>query len=171
MAFFKMNPLIFRKEDASSCLVPDKTWADIIDKPDMFEQLADRVLSMVAAADKVQLLDRNTAFRIVKETINDVIVSPLTSSQGENNSASSSPDSSQTDRTSTNVVFADAFWDEIGNSEEFAEKMKAAIEKAYGMKQRIAENTMLSDDSTLQDVKNLVNSAVLNPLQGADKGE
>ena len=166
-----MNPLVFRKEDASSCLVPDKTWADIIDKPDMFEQLADRVLSMAEAADKVQLLDRNTVFRIVKETINDVIIKPLIPSQGENNSASGSTGSAQTNRTSTNVVFADAFWDEIGDSEEFAEKMKAAIEKAYVMKQRIAENSPLPDSATLQDVKNLVNTAVLNPLQGADKGE
>ena len=168
-----MHPLIFRKEDASSCLVPDKTWDDIIGKPDLFEVIADRILEMADEANKVQLLSRGASLKTVKRVINkvllDILKVPLPKAATDDSSTDDS-DSEQTNET-RNVVYADAFWDEIGDTSEFSVKLKSAIEKAYVMRQRIEQSSPLTDASSLQDVKNLVNTAVLNPLQGADKGE
>lgn len=168
-----MNPLIFRKEDASSCLVPDKTWDDIIGKPDLFEVIADRILEMSEEADKVQLLSRGSSLKTVKQVINKVLLDILKvpiQNVDAGDSDTDDSDSEQTDETK-NVVYADAFWDEIGDTSEFSVKLKSAIDKAYVMKQRIGQSSPLTDASTLQDTKNLVNTAILNPLQGADKGE
>lgn len=157
-----MNPLVFSKKPASSCLVPEKTWDEVIGKPELFEQMARRVYEMAEAAGKVELLKRSSSLRTVKEVVKSVLLDPLEPSL---------EDVAPGPKHVKGNVLADAFWDEIDASDDFWHRVKDYITEASVMKQRIAENTMLSDGSTLQDVKNLINSAVLNPLQGADKGE
>ena len=45
-----MDPAIFRKGDATSVLVVDKSWNDIIDKPDFFDEK--KVEEIVDAAEE-----------------------------------------------------------------------------------------------------------------------
>ena len=45
-----MDPRIFRKGDASSVLVPEKTWGEVLDKPANLEAVAARVVMILEAA-------------------------------------------------------------------------------------------------------------------------
>ena len=162
-----MNPLIFKKELASSCLVPNKTWDDVIGKPDMFYEMAQRILAMANEAAKVETLSRTTTLKIVKKVIKDVIIDPLTERLQQEDGNTTESDDSNSDRE---IVYADAFWDEIGSVKDFSHNLREAIDKAYVMKKRINENEPLTDSSTLQETKNLINTAILNPLQGTDNG-
>ena len=160
-----MDPNIFRKEDADSCLVVEKSWNDIIDKPDFFDELVQRLVLMTKGAeDYPDLLMKSTTFRVVKEAINDILLVPL---------------QKQLDITNINVertpnsILADAFWDEIIKPNELWDGIKEAIEKSYAMKQQIekGEHTALTDSSTLQDVKNTMNDTVIKPLLGIEDDE
>lgn len=157
MAFFTMNPAIFRKTDAPSILVVDKSWEQVLDKPDFFNELAERIVDMTTAANEIGELTGRTTLRGVKEAINEILMKPLTK---------------MTEHESINVerqegsVLVDAQWDEIIKSDEMWEKLKPAIEKAYEMKKRIEEASPLTNKTTLQQTKDVLNTAVIKPLTG-----
>ena len=65
-----------------------------------------------------------------------------------------------------NTILVDAFWDEISQNDNAYDHLKEAIEKAYAMKKRINAMSPLSDAASLQDTKNTMNKAVLEPLRG-----
>lgn len=157
MAFFTMNPAIFRKTDSPSILVVEKSWEQVLDKPDFFNELAERIVDMTTAANEIGELTGRTLLSGVKEAINEILMKPLTK---------------MTEHESYNVkrqegsVLVDAQWDEIIKSDEMWEKLKPAIEKAYEMKKRIEESSPLTNKSNLQQTKDVLNTAVIKPLIG-----
>ena len=153
-----MDPKIFKKEDAPSCLVVGKSWDEILNKPDFFEELGVRIVNMADKAGKVGELTSESTFSFVKSAINSVLLEPL---QAEVEKEGVPPT-----RSSDDSILADAFWDEISNDSKVLKKLKSAIEKAYAMKKRITARTPLTDDSTLTDLKNTMNDTILDPLQG-----
>ena len=157
-----MDPAIFRKGDASSVLVVDKTWNDVIDKPDFFDELAERIVKMSDNAKDFGLRLKSTTFGRFKEAINSVLMDPLLEPlDHESHDVVRTPGS----------VLVDAFWDEIIKPDGMWEKLKGAIEKAYMMKEKIAERLPLNASSTLQETKDTFNDTVMKPLLGINEDE
>lgn len=154
-----MDPAIFRKGDAPSVLVVDKSWNDIIDKPDFFDELAERIVKMSDAAESIGQMIKSTTFMQFKRAINAVLMEPLL--------ASVEHDGHNVDRK-TGSVLADAFWDEIKKPDDVWEKLQAALAKAYEMKLRIAENRPLTESDTLMQSKNVFNDTIMKPLLGIE---
>lgn len=157
-----MDPAIFRKGDASSVLVVDKTWNDIIDKPDFFDELAERIVMMSDAAADVGLMLKSTTFIKFKAAINKILAEPLlaeVSSGGAN--VVKKPDS----------VLVDALWDEIVVPDAVWGKLRSAIEKAYDMKSRIDENRPFANSDTLIQTTEKFNETVVKPLLGINEDE
>ena len=157
-----MDPAIFRKGDASSVLVVDKSWNNIIDKPDFFDELAERIVKMSDAADSIGIMTKATTLRQFKDAINAVLMEPLL--------ATVEHDGHNVVRKQGSVL-VDAFWDEIIKPDDVWEKLKAAIEKAYDMKVRIGECKPLKDSDTLMRSKETFNDAVMKPLLGINEDE
>lgn len=158
-----MDPNVFRKGNASSCLVVDKTWDDIINKPDFFDELVDRVVGMMkGAADFGGQILKTTTFREFKEAINKILLVPLQ----YNFHSEEKPESKK-----PNTVLADAFWDEIPQIEEKWAKFKDAIGRAYNMKVRIGEHAPLTAKDTLQTTKDNFNDTVVKPMLGINEDE
>ena len=152
---------MFRKGDASSCLVVESPWEDILDKPFLFDEMKERVLMMVEAAKEQGLLTRADTLRAVKNAINSVLIRPL-----------------QTDIETTptvpveheGYVKADAFWDEIP---DVPKDLKEALDRLFQMKTQIDDHigNQLDDKSTLMDTKTTVNKTVLMPLNDINEDE
>lgn len=157
-----MDPAIFRKGDASSVLVVDKSWNDIIDKPDFFDELAERIVKMSDAAKSIGLMLNSTTFRQFKEAINEILMNPLLSSvEHDGNNVVQKP----------GTVLADAFWDEIEKPDDVWAKLRDAIAKAYGMKEKIAERSPLTRSDTLLQAKTTFNDTIVKPLLGINDDE
>ena len=157
-----MDPNVFRKEDAPSILVIEKPWKDVFDKPNQFDEVAKRVIDMMKAAIEAYnsggLLTRPDTLRRLRDIVNSVIITPLTTEYKEEHSEpAKDPDS----------IFVDAFWEEIpGIPPELTEALKRLLK----MKEKIDDNVgnKLDNKSTLMDAKELVNETVLEPLNGID---
>ena len=152
-----MDPNIFKKEDAESCLVVNKKWNQILNKPDFFTEVGKRIANMTEEAEKFGELTRESTIKFVKAAINKVLLGPL---QEEMDESIGNP------TRGNNTILVDAFWDEISQNDIAYDNLKEAIEKAYAMKKRIDQMSPLSEDSTLQDTKTTMNNAVLEPLRG-----
>lgn len=152
-----MDPNIFKKEDAESCLVVNKSWDQILNKPDFFTELGKRIVNMTEEAEKVGELTRESTLKFVKAAINKVLLGPL---QEEMDESIGNP------TRGNNTILVDAFWDEISQNDTAYDHLKESIEKAYAMKKRIDQMSPLSGGSTLQDTKTTMNKAVLEPLRG-----
>ena len=153
-----MDPNIFKKEDAPSCLVVGKSWNEILNKPDFFTELGERIVKMADNAEKVGELTSESTFSFVKAAINSVLLEPL---QEEIETGSETQPTA-----SENTILADAFWDEISNDDKVLSKLKSSIEKAYAMKKRIEASQPLTDGSSLNDLKSTMNYNALEPLRG-----
>lgn len=157
-----MNPAIFRKGDAPSVLVIDKSWNDIIDKPDFFDELAERIVKMSDAAESIGLMLKSTTFHQFKEAINAILMNPLLSSvEHDGNNVVQKP----------GTVLADAFWDEIEKPDAVWAKLRDAIAKAYGMKEKIAERSPLTGADILLQAKTTFNDTIVKPLLGINDDE
>ncbi|MBO6031942.1 MAG: hypothetical protein J6Q22_10915 [Prevotella sp.] len=160
-----MDPNIFKKEDAPSCLDVGKSWDEILNKPDFFEELGIRVVRMADEAEKVGELTRESTLAFVKAAINSVILEPLRDDVNIGQGASSE----ETEKDES--ILADAFWDEISNDNKILKRLKSAIEKAYAMKKRIDASIPLSAGASLTDLKDTMNTTVLEPLRGVVEEE
>lgn len=152
-----MNPAIFRKGDAPSVLVVDKSWDDIIDKPDFFDELAERIVKMADAAGSIGLMKKATTFSKFKEAINTVLMDSLLATVEQEGTNPVRKDGS---------VLVDAFWDEIIKPNDVLDKLQVAITRAYEMKLRIEESSPLKSSDTLMKSKDTFNETVLKPLLG-----
>ena len=152
-----MEPNVFRKWDAPSVLVPDKSWEEILDKPDMLDRAEACILAMLEASEDTDLLTRKDTLRILKNVINKVLLNPLATQQGV----------STTPLTGTkDTIKVDAFWDEI---EGVPENLKRALANIVIMLEAIKVHEPLTDKSTLMDTKDTVNDTVLKPLKGINE--
>ena len=159
-----MSSNTFRKGDASSCLVVGKSWNEIINKPDFYDELAVRIVKMLTAAESLGILRRPDTFTAVKETINKVLLEPLR----KNLSDLPISESSHT----KGYILADAFWDEILSAGGVdLTRLKLALERAGAMRTAINEHAPLGVKDTLQDVKTNFNDTVLKPLLGINEDE
>lgn len=155
-----MNPNVFRKGDAPSCLVVDASWEDVINQPAFFTELAVRIVGMTDEAEKIGLLRKATTLGKTKEAINSILLEPLR----EDTETSETPVLRK-----PNTILVDAFWDEIKKSGHTWEKFTEALQKAADMRARILEGQPLSNSATLQDVKDEFNNTIVKPLTGIEK--
>lgn len=162
MALDKMASYTFKKGNASSCLVMNKAWKDIVGKPDFFDTIAKIMVEMLQGAEETGLLLASTSFTHTKDIINKVLISPLME-----NKPSSIPPQPQTEGT----ILADAFWDELIQTDEILANFKTAIERAYAMKLQIQESAPLSNESDLGEFKETINSTILKPLNAINEDE
>lgn len=170
-----MDAAIFRKGDAPSVLVVDKSWNDIIDKPDFFDELAERIVMMEDAATEIGLMQKSTPFgglapnmqeellkTSLKGAINEILMKPLTAQLEYH---------LDNREKAENSILADAFWDEIIINKNIWERLYQALDRAYKMKERIDDNSPLSNASTIQNTKSLLNEAVIEPLLGINRDD
>lgn len=154
---------MFRKGDSPSCLVVDKTWDQILNKPVDFDELAKRLLDMYDAAEIAGILRRPDTLRRLKQVVMDVLLTPLREPV-ESGSSSGTP--------TKGAVLADAFWDEIVSTTEVdMTKLKEALARAYNMKIQIEEHEPPKSKDTLMDVKTNFNDTILKPLLGINEDE
>lgn len=155
-----VSPSLFKKGDAPSCLVLDKTWDEIINKPNNLEELVMRAVNMIKGAEDIGLVTKATTFQELKNAIDKVLLLPLQEDlHTKEDTASRTPGS----------ILADAFWDEIPQTSEYWARFKEAIARACEMKDRIAEHEPLTDKDTLTSTKNTFNGAVVKPLLGINE--
>lgn len=157
-----MDPNVFRKGDAPSCLVIDKTWDDILGKPDFMDELAERIVSMMDEANDFGLVKKTTTFEEFKRAINKILLRPLQKDVSTEESAGIQP---------PGTILVDAFWDEIPQTEEKWVKFKDAVERAYDMKLRIDEHQPLTARDILQTAKDNFNDTVVKPMLGINEDE
>lgn len=157
-----MDPNVFRKGDAPSCLVVDKTWDDIIDKPDSLDELASRIVAMIKNAEELGYVLKSTNFGVFKQMINAILLEPL--KDGEYDTPS------REDGTPGNIR-ADAFWDEIQITDSTWERFRDAIDRAFAMRVAVSNHRPLTNRDVLQNVKDNFNEAVIAPLRGDFKPE
>ena len=153
-----MDPRIFSKEDAPSILVIEKPWKDVLDKPILFDEVAERVIDMMQAAQG-KYLTRADTLRKLKEVMNEVLLTPLQKDiEVEPTGDSDLGDS----------ILVDAFWEEIPG---IPPDLKIALERLLMMKEQIDEHltNRLDSKSTLMDTKTMVNDTVLDPLNGINR--
>lgn len=154
----------FRKGSASSVLVTEKTWQDVINKPGNFDEIASRIIDMMLGAEegskKVDetylggLLLASNTFGEVKQAINAALLDPLLK------------DYSSPARANSNdgpVIYPDFFWDEI-QTESNWQRIRDALLRAAELRSRIDEQKPLTSSDKLQDVKNTFNETILKPL-------
>ena len=157
-----MDPNVFRKGDASSCLVVDKTWEDVIGKPDFMDELAERIVDMMDGAEDFGLLTTATTFLQFKKAVNQILLRPLQKDiETTENTNSQPPD----------TILVDAYWDEIPQTENKWRKFKEAVARAYDMKLQIGEHQPLSERDTYQTVKDNFNDTVVKPMLGINEDE
>ena len=162
LAFREMDPNVFRKGDASSVLVVDKSWKDIIDKPDFLDELSKRILLMSHAAEAFGQVTKATTFQQFKNAVNSVLMDPLIET---------------VDTDEQNVVrkhgsvLVDAYWDEIIKTDDDWKELKSAVERAYIMKVKIGEHNPLTSSDTLMKSKETFNDTVMKPLLGINEDE
>ena len=157
-----MDPNVFRKGDAPSCLVVDKSWNEIVGKPDFFDELAERIVRMMDAADDFGLLTRATTLRQFKDAVNEILLRPLQYDY---------PAGEDIVLKGSDTILVDAFWDEIRQDENTWVKFKDAITRAYDMKGRIAEHKPLTNKDMLQSSKDNFNETIVKPLCGINEDE
>lgn len=155
-----MDPNVFRKGDAKSILAINKSWEDIIGKPDSFDEMARRILTLATAAEGRLLTKPDTLTR-VKSAINDVLITPLTEDYGDSHL-------SPQNTTDEDVVYTDAYWEEFP---DVPEGLNKALEDFLRMLDAIKNNQPLGAASTLMDVKELFNEAVIKPILGIEQDE
>lgn len=153
----------FRKSDSPSCLVVNKAWDDIVDKPNFFDTLVKIVTQMKSSAQD-RLLDKSTPFRQVKEILQQVLIDPLLNPENE-------PVNTAPLQQRPNTILVDAYWDEIIQNGETWENLHAALERAYDMLQRIKQSQPLTVSDDLQDLKDTANETILKPLNGINDDE
>lgn len=158
-----MDSNVFRKGDASSCLVVNTTWQEVINKPDFFDELAKRIVAMYSNALDIGPLLKASTLADLKTAINSILVEPLT------NPDYNTPDNATTPRA--NTVLADAFWDEIELPDEMWGKLKDALIGASNMREQTLEHTPLTTKDTLQEVKVNFNETVVYPLLSINDNE
>lgn len=157
-----MDPAIFRKGDASSVLVVDKSWNDIIDKPDFFDELAERIVLMTDRAESIGMMLKSSPLKDLKNAINLVLMDSLIEDVGHG-----APDVKRKEGS----VLVDALWDEIQISDADWKRLYTAIEKAVAMKDRTTENYPFTSSDTLMSTKDKFNDTVLKPLLGINEDE
>lgn len=160
-----MDPNVFRKGNASSCLVVDKTWDEVINKPDFFDELAKRIVAMLEGAESLgdlAILTRRDTLGRTKTVINTILLEPLQELYEE---------TAQRAVRTEGSILADAFWSEIKSNEQSMERLLEALEKAYKMKQKIADGRPLTGSDTLQTVKDTFNNTISKPLLGQGEDE
>lgn len=160
-----MSSYTFRKYDAPSVLVVDKTWRDILNKPADFDELAARILAMANEAQIQGLLTKFTTLSQFKDAVNTVLLNPL---QEEVVVPPSSDDDESMDGE---TILADAFWDEIVGEGEVWEKLYEAMQRANAVRVQIEEHSALSAEDTLMDTKTNFNEVILKPLNGIEKDD
>ena len=152
-----MNPNVFRKGDAASCLVVDKTWGEIVNKPDFFDELVERLVLMKTKAETIGLLKKSTTLREFKEAVNEILLYPLQYDY---------PAGEDFVLKGSDTILVDAFWDEIQKDEDMWKEARDALARAYDMKNSIAEHQPLTKKDTLQKSKDNFNEAVVIPMSG-----
>lgn len=158
-----MNPNVFRKGDAASCLVVSKTWDDVLNTPGFFKELAERLIEMMENAEDIGRITKATTFGQFKKAINEILLDPLRHDP-------SSPDSGK-DTPEPGTILVDAFWDEIISPNKDWERLQEAIEKAAEVKKRIEEHVPLTSSDTLQNTKDNFNQTIVEPLNGINLDE
>ena len=162
-----MDPNVFHKGDASSCLVVGKTWADIKNKPAFFNELVHKLLVMMGQSEKIGLALKSDTLKEFKAKIQAILLGPLKEPYSDEGPAD--------DTGGDNLINADAFWDEILSGEEDWSRLQEALERAGLMKNQIdrhiLENDVITDSSTLQNVKDNFNDTIVKPLQGINEDE
>ena len=158
-----MSSYTFRKSDSPSCLVVNKAWDDIVDKPNFFDTLVKIVTQMKSSAQD-RLLDKSTPFRQVKEILQQVLIDPMLNPENEPVNTAPLPQR-------PNTILADAYWDEIIQNGETWEHLHEALERAYDMLQRIKQSQPLTASDDLQDLKDTANETILKPLNGINDDE
>lgn len=157
-----MDPNVFRKGDAPSCLVVDKSWAEIINKPDFFDELVDRVVAMMRGAENFGLILKTTTFVEFKRAINEILLRPLQEqSHSDEKPVLKKP----------GTILADAFWDEIKMSKSEWLHFRDALAHAYDMKVQIGDHQRLTEKDTLQTAKDNFNDTVVKPMLGINDDE
>lgn len=152
----------FKKTDAQSVLVVDKTWDEIIDKPDFFNELAYRIVQMYDGANTVGQAKPSTKFNEFKDMVNTILLTPLKTLWRQEETVAIQKD---------NTILVDAFWDEILKTEEAWYKLKEAVAKAYAIKHQIEEHETFKDSDKYQQVKDKFNETVTQPLLGISEPE
>lgn len=157
-----MDPNVFRKGDASSCLVVDKAWKDVINKPAYFDILAKRIVDMLEEAEKDGLITKSDNFQRVKTKINEILLLPLQKEY----------ELSAREKTHTEgYILADAFWDEIKMDDPIYERLHEALERAYAIRQQVLQHSPLTASDKLQDVKDDFNATIIKPLLHINEDE
>lgn len=169
-AFLEMDPNVFRKGDSPSILCIDRTWDEILDKPYLFDEMANRVLDMMEKAGTWRgdgntngLLTRADTLRAVKKALYEVVLKPLAD---ERHRRQTGDLPAQTEGN----IYVDAFWDEIPG---VPEGLQEALSRLALMTQRIEANigNPLDGKSTLMDTKEILNETVLEPMNGVNYDE
>lgn len=154
-----MNSYVFRKTDASSCLVTNKTWKDIIGKPNFFEELVTRIVNMMTAAKKEELLKGSSTLKHTKEAINRVLLAPLQADLDMDELSAIKRD---------NTIFVDALWEELTITQTEWDNFYKALENATRLRLQIDEHKQLTPQDKLSTVKEYVNDILIKPLSGID---
>jgi hypothetical protein len=161
MAFVRMD-YTFKKKDAPSCLVTNKTWEEIINTPSFFPTFVSILSQMVSAAEREGVLTKSMLLSKVKEIVSSVLITPLINTLPEHNPSSPQP---------RDTIIVDALWDEIIPTDAQWKDLYSALEKAYDMFLQIRKASPLEGKDTLQVVKDEINACILKPLNGIKEDE
>ena len=162
MALDKMNTVGFKKKLASSCLVPNKTWEEIVNKPNYIDTFQAIVETMMSKASEYGEVTDKTPFATVKDIVLETIIEPMLA-----NPPPTKPPMGQTPGT----ILVDAFWDEIQQASDYWGMEKKAFERILDMQERTTGNQPLDQKDNLQAVKEIINETIIRPLLGINVDE
>ena len=146
----------FTKRDAADILVIDYEWKDVKNKPEGFDEAIAVINKMMAAASGFEYLTSADVLLTVKEVINEVLMNPL--KEGVESVAVSEEDNGV-----SNTIVIDYDWNLI--LDKPANVLKA-IESIEALRKASTERSLLTAKSTFMETKEVVNAAVLKPLNG-----
>lgn len=159
-----MDAKIFRKGDAGTVFPIEKSWDEVLDKPQSLDEVAWRIIQMMNIAANTKYLIRPDTVKRIKEVVNEVLIKPLQAPVPTEHSNGASDG----DNNNGNAIFVDALWDEIT---DIPDGFKTAFERALMMLQQSADFSRLTPEATKGDVKTFINDGILEPLKGRNDDE
>lgn len=159
-----MNPNIFRKGEATSVLVPEKSWNEVLDKPANLDAVAERVVAMLLAANGMPSYTVENLVADVLEVIRQKTEIPGEYVLPALNAVVEVYEDMVDGTFDSRAEIVDAVEDALSAFAPAGSSVDEAVSDIFGLFLKADGERYLGGGDTLGDAKDVINNVLVTPL-------